>query len=561
MSKQVKYDNTTFEKIYQQIINQKIKVPVFQRDYVWKKEQICSFLNSVINNEPFGFIIKWIPKSYQSEIGIKNEIIETIVGDNQILNENSNKEKTYIVDGQQRLSSLFWIFNFSNYENHLDLKKYKKLLQNIYYDLENKRFTIITKSKINLEANLIKINEVFINIKPEIQEKQKYWNKHEKYWNELEELNQKIKQLELGQIILDEYNLDEVIDVFANINTKGKKLSEFEVVNAKWFKTDINLKDEFNEIIEEIGDDFEINEKILLQCLYLIIENNKPKIKKNDILNFDPLIENKSAYQAILLWFKQAIFKTSQLLKEWGFDKNNLPSNLVFEWLFYLIYQQKNDLTDNQIRLVKKYISLISLNDYYSESTDGKIWKNLEFVNNLYQNRDQLNLNQTHLFNDSHLKEKMWNQTTILQTNIKSDSVKSRFIRYFLRLKNPADLNTGIKLNDSVHDKHKVRITYLFDPNLENENKIKFEKIYQTINCYANAYFLSKETIKKVNKTFPSEYLKNFKSSNAHLIENLNDQYIDFNYLMKDDFENFINDRANKIANAINEFFNLKNNS
>ena len=560
MSKQVKYDNTTFEKVYQQIINQKIKVPVFQRDYVWKKEQICSFLNSVINNEPFGFIIKWIPKSYQSEIGIKNEIIETIVNDNQILNENQNKEKTYIVDGQQRLSSLFWIFNFSNYENHLDLKKYKKLLQNIYYDLENKKFTIITKSKINLETNLIKINEVFINIKPEIQEKQKYWKKHEKYWNELEELNQKIKQLELGQIILDEYNLDEVIDVFANINTKGKKLSEFEVVNAKWFKTDINLKDEFNEIIEEIEDDFEINEKILLQCLYLIIENNKPKIKKNDILNFDPLIENKSAYQAILLWFKQAIFKTSQLLKDWGFDKNNLPSNLVFEWLFYLIYQQKNDLTDQQIKLVQKYIALISLNDYYSESTDGKIWKNLEFVNNLYQNRDQLNLNQTHLFNDYRLKEKTWNQTTILQTNIKSDSVKSRFIRYFLRLKNPADLNTGIKINDSVYDKHKVQMTYLFDPNLENENKIKFEKIYQTINSYANAYFLSKETIKKVNKTFPSQYLENFKSSNTHLIKDLNDQYIDFNYLIKDDFENFINDRANKIANAINETFNLKNN-
>lgn len=374
----------------------------------------------------------------------------------------------------------------------------------------------------------------------------------------MEELNQKIKQLELGQIILDEYNLDEVIYVFANINTKGRKLSEFEVVNAKWFKTDINLKDEFNEIIEEIEDDFEMNEKILLQCLYLIIENNKPKIKKNDVLNFDPLIENKSAYQAILIRFKQAIFKTNQLLKDWGFDKNNLPSNLVFEWLFYLIYQQKNDLTEQQIQLVRKYIALISLNDYYSESTDGKILKNLEFVNNLYQNRDQLNLNQDHLFNDIYLKEKTWNQTTILQTNIKTDSVKSKFLRYFLKLKNPADLKTGIKLNDSVHDKNKVQMAFLFDPNLENENKIKFEKIYQTINCYANAYFLSKETIKKVNRTFPSQYLEKFQLENTHLIENLNDQYIDFNYLIKDDFENFIEDRASKIASAINKTFNLE---
>lgn len=349
-----------------------------------------------------------------------------------------------------------------------------------------------------------------------------------------------------------------IFDVFANINTKGRKLSEFEVVNAKWFKTDINLKDEFNEIIEEIEDDFEINEKILLQCLYLIIENNKPKIKKNDVLNFDPLIENKSAYQAILIRFKQAIFKTNQLLKDWGFDKNNLPSNLVFEWLFYLIYQQKNDLTNQQIQLVKKYIALISLNDYYSESTDGKILKNLEFVNNLYQNRDQLNLNQDHLFNDIYLKEKTWNQTTILQTNIKTDSVKSKFLRYFLKLKNPADLKTGIKLNGSVHDKNKVQMTYLFDPNLENENKIKFEKIYQTINCYANTYFLSKETIKKINKTFPSQYLEKFQLENTHLIEDLSDQYINFHYLIKDDFENFIDDRANKIASAINKTFNLE---
>src|SRR5258708_1223283 len=76
-----------------------VKIPQFQRDFVWRKQKSAKLLDSIFKGYPIGAFILWKTKeSLRSvkEIGGAN-LPETPEGD----------FTQYVLDGQQRLTSLF----------------------------------------------------------------------------------------------------------------------------------------------------------------------------------------------------------------------------------------------------------------------------------------------------------------------------------------------------------------------------------------------------------------------------------------------------------------------
>jgi uncharacterized protein with ParB-like and HNH nuclease domain len=95
--------SVTFPSLFDQIRNGTIKIPQFQRDFVWSKAQSARLLDSVIKGYPIGTFILWHTQERLRSIrnlgGI--ELPETPAG---------NAVK-YVLDGQQRLTSLFVTLN------------------------------------------------------------------------------------------------------------------------------------------------------------------------------------------------------------------------------------------------------------------------------------------------------------------------------------------------------------------------------------------------------------------------------------------------------------------
>jgi len=49
-----------------------IKIPVFQREYVWKDEQIMSLLDSIYQGYPVGSLLLWstkVPLKHERDVG------------------------------------------------------------------------------------------------------------------------------------------------------------------------------------------------------------------------------------------------------------------------------------------------------------------------------------------------------------------------------------------------------------------------------------------------------------------------------------------------------------
>jgi len=91
-TKVIQYD---LEKLVRFIETKHIAVPEFQRGFVWKTAQVKKLFDSLINQYPVGSFILWATN--------KNIDARTLDG------EKLPKRKFLILDGQQRLASIYYL--------------------------------------------------------------------------------------------------------------------------------------------------------------------------------------------------------------------------------------------------------------------------------------------------------------------------------------------------------------------------------------------------------------------------------------------------------------------
>lgn len=80
-----------------------IKIPVFQRDYVWEDDQIMSLLDSIYMGYPVGSLLLWSTK-----VALHHE---RNVGGFKLPATPEDFPVNYVLDGQQRLTTLYGVFH------------------------------------------------------------------------------------------------------------------------------------------------------------------------------------------------------------------------------------------------------------------------------------------------------------------------------------------------------------------------------------------------------------------------------------------------------------------
>lgn len=126
----VKPETMRFDQLMLNIRDGKIRIPDFQRDFVWEQDQIISLLDSIYNHYPIGSLLFWET----------DEQIQSYrrVGEVELLQDNERSVQ-YVLDGQQRVTSLFASLKQASIDHLVNGKKVKKSIQ-IYFDLDENRF-------------------------------------------------------------------------------------------------------------------------------------------------------------------------------------------------------------------------------------------------------------------------------------------------------------------------------------------------------------------------------------------------------------------------------------
>ncbi len=92
----------TIRKILEQVQNGTIRIPAFQRGFVWDAERVAYLMDSIYKGYPFGALILWRTKEKLSH--------ERQLGPFELPEVEPEYPIDYVLDGQQRLTSIFGVF-------------------------------------------------------------------------------------------------------------------------------------------------------------------------------------------------------------------------------------------------------------------------------------------------------------------------------------------------------------------------------------------------------------------------------------------------------------------
>lgn len=565
-------------------VSWELQVPEFQREYVWDKEQEKLLLDSLYMNYTINSILIW---EWWSELARRN-VWDSIK--NMSYPTNDNKHITYLLDWQQRTTTLTAIFSDKNIYK---LKSTRPINYNLYIDIEN--FDENSENwiidRLVFDDEKIEIQDVYIKLKDfNIEELyNKYWLKYipikSIYLDKIEKeilkfisnddirkyltitwiLKQKILDRKVN-IIEQEWKLEQVLDVFERINTKNTKLNMFDIMVAKTYRkiwdNYFDLRNYINLIkskkwlstnnyFEELANLWEnevykfADEKELLFIIMLLIQNEKI-VKEREILKIttDELIDKCKTINKL---FKKLIDELDNYkIQTWNYNKFKPIIKFISLYISY-----HKDLTHEKRVFISKWFWNTILYNRYSWAQNERIQKDFnELTLENYSNK--LLKSRNRVFDDNEFLEAYYNKSSQLFT-----SLELLMINNWIK-----DFYSWFEVNKWTENNSKMELHHIFPDNSKIWKEIK-KKDWNLINNIANLTPLTKETNNKfINNKNPSVYIKDFRKEiwdekfNEYLKTHLISEDM-VEMLENDDFDWFIKARTLLILDKINELTNF----
>lgn len=513
------------DKIINRINSGDIKVPAFQRSFIWKQNQVIELMESIINNFPIGSVLLWNTKE---RLNHTRNIAGYTIPESKI-----EYPVNYVLDGQQRISTIYGVFS-SLTTQEISSEKYNPNLDlfEIYFDFVDNKFK--AKSDLEDENQSILLRDLLDTSKmiDAIQELDK------PNQNSTKELYSKFINYEVPVVTINHRTKQEVGVIFERINNTGTKLSTLDLMTAWTWTDDFHLIEEIDEFREELaGKNFEgLSNNLILQVISAILQSDTTTISIT-YLSGERIRDN---WDKIKDSIKKAIDFLSTEMNCKHLDFLPYHQMMVPISTFFSLPLRE---TAEELNQLKRWFWKISFSNRYSTgrttvkmNLDIKIIKEIKSKN--YKPIDDFKITST--------------KSEFVETNFSKGSYLTRAFLLLIAQFHPIDLAKNIKIDigDSLSEYNRKQYHHVF-PNAFLKGK-GFSK--QQIFSVANFCFLPADSNKKISRKAPSDYFFNIipesdykKILNSNLLPLSKDLYREDNYIT------FIEKRAELIMSKIEE--------
>ncbi len=213
-----KPDSIDIAGIKYQIEQGELKVPQFQRDFVWSVEASANLMDSIVKGYPIGAFTFWRTKDRLR--AVKN------IGGLVLPDSPPSDYVNYVLDGQQRITSIYACLKGVTIENQDYSKMYVNLLAEddepiVILDIESLGTDEYISLHDLLEGSMTMIFGRYGSKSGAIEK--------------ITEYKVRINKYSFSAIELKDAPLDIATEIFTRINTTGKSLSVFEIMCAKTY--------------------------------------------------------------------------------------------------------------------------------------------------------------------------------------------------------------------------------------------------------------------------------------------------------------------------------------
>lgn len=536
-------DNTSVKylDLISEIETGQVKIPQFQRKFVWSVKASAKLLDSIIKGYPIGTFIYW--RTNERLRSIRN------LGNVNLPEPQQGEFVNYVLDGQQRLTSLYASLKGVAI---IDENGNKTDYSNIYVDLlaENDDDVIITDIEEKNEADIIKLTDLMYGGLTMLAS---YPPEHHKT---IERLKLILTSYNYSVINLKNASIDVATEVFTRLNVGGKSLTLFEIMVAKTYHVFENEIDEttqqnkvfdlaikYEELIKQLKiSHYEtIPSATILQVVAMILTKN---CTKKSILQLDKM-------KFIGIWDEavECIKSSIDFFRSYGIPVSRLlPYYALIVPFSYFFYKHKQSPVGKTKEMLEDFFWRASLGFRYSSGVEGKLAQDINKIENIFEGKLPkyewaLNVNKE-----------------FVETNGWFSTGKS-FIKAVLclyakhkpkRFNNNLDViidNSYLKIASSKNYHHFFPKAWL----KKNNPEIDGFKVNHIVNITIVDDYLNKNVIRAKS---PSVYMSDFKEKNSELAETMKTHLIDVESdgVWTNEFLTFYDNRLERITNELSSF-------
>jgi hypothetical protein len=240
----------TFEGLIAQVRQGILRVPRFQRRFVWRRDQVLHFLDSIRRKYPVGSLLIWRTRERYSSFDRLGPVV--IPPDEP----KAPAEVGYVLDGHQRLSVIFGVFALDD-EAAANLRGTDRLFL-VYYDLKLDKFVHARHpERHHLPARyLIDHDDELTGWLDERRDATQPGSKERSTWDgyrrRATQTQTTFAQYRLPYLDVTGATLDEAVNIFSRVNSQGTAVRREEVFAAlSWKPTGFDFARAANDLLDQ----------------------------------------------------------------------------------------------------------------------------------------------------------------------------------------------------------------------------------------------------------------------------------------------------------------------
>ncbi len=516
----------TIRKVIDRIISGEIRIPAFQRGFVWTPTQVAFLLDSIYKNFPIGTVFLWkTHERLETEKSLGNFTVPEPKKDHPIY---------YVLDGQQRITSLFSVFQTelapdNNYE-WID----------IYFDftkagqIQEPCFVAIKKENVNENIHF-PMNAIFRPV-----DFHRYVSKLDEAKQKLiTEVYQKLLEFNLPSQEIETDDKESVAIIFERINRAGEPLDTYQLLTAWSWSSDFDLQEEFSELSSElqpygfgnISDDKDLQLKC---CSGIIREEASPSsiisLKGEDV---------RKNFERIKNGIKGAVDFLRNELNVYSLDWLPYPSMIVsLSYFFATDKVNGKNVTHKQRQQLIKWFWRSNFSRRYTGGISDKHKQDIAAMKGLSQDE---NISIAEF--DCEISSEFFTNN-----QFNTGSVNTKTFVLLLAYQNPLSFLSGanVSLAEVLKTVNRNEFHHIFPKKYLQDNKVESKKI----NLLANFCFLSSGDNQKIKNKGPKTYKTLI---NPGALKNIMERSLCSENSLDLSYEDFIDQRVQLLINKAKE--------
>ncbi|HTN58275.1 MAG TPA: DUF262 domain-containing protein [Protaetiibacter sp.] len=514
----------SIRKVLEQVRGGQLRIPAFQRGFVWDADLVAYLMDSIHKGYPFGALILWRTKEQLH--------IERDLGPFTLPEREPDFPIDYVLDGQQRLTSIFGVFQTEIAPNegsdvswtkvYYDFEAEKNLQESQFYALPDDQVEPGRHFPIGTFFDVTKYRAATDGLSKE-------------RLQEIDRVQEIFKEASIPVQMIETDDRAKVAIVFERVNRMGVELDIFQLLAAWTWSEEFDLQEKFAELSEDlkpfgfaaVGED----SNLLLRCCSAVIGGDATS---SGLLSLNGA-EVRDRFDEITNGIKGAVDYLRSNLRVEKLENLPYPTLIVPLAVYFAATSSKSvKLSDDQRDELERWFWRACFSRRFSAGVLRSLNRDVAAAVKLRE-EGELGLADIPWYVDPEF---------FIDNRFNVSSVATKTFVLMLASGGPKSFVSGtpVSLGDVLRHYNRKEFHHLYP-----QRFLKMEgRATEDINRLANFAIISASDNKTLGGVAPSAYKTKMPSKKVPSI--LESAFVDADTLFADDYDSFLAKRAEQLA-------------